>query len=119
MSGFPTFTEDLDLYVGATFDCTYTILQDGVALDLSAYTTAKMQVRATHNAATAALVSLTQASGITLGGLAGTIRIVITAATTVALSPGSAVYDLFLYKPDGTASISMRGSVTIYPRATV
>jgi hypothetical protein len=118
MSGFPTFTEDLALYVGATFDDTYTIQEDGVALDLSAYTTAKMQVRATHDAAVA-LVSLTQATGITLGGVAGTIRVVIAAATTAALTAGPAVYDLFIYKADGTASICLRGAVTIYPRTTV
>lgn len=113
-----TFTEDLAFYQGATFDDEYTLYVDDVVEDLSAYTTAKLQVRATHDAATA-LVSLTQGSGITLGGVAGTIGIRIEASVTATLPQGHAVYDLFLYKLDGTARMSMRGSVTIYPKATV
>lgn len=119
----PTFTEDLAVYVGATFDSEYTVQQyneDTSAwepVDLSAYTTAKMQIRSSYDAA-AALVTLTQAAGITMGGVAGTVGITIDAATTADLTTGTGVYDLFLYKPDGTAYMSMRGGVTIYPRAT-
>lgn len=56
---------------------------------------ARMQLRTSYDAATAA-ISLTQASGITLGGAAGTIVVALTDAQTAALPAGRYVYDLEL-----------------------
>jgi hypothetical protein len=54
-----------------------------------------MQVRVTPNAATAA-VSLTNGTGITLGGTAGTIDVTIDATTMAGIPAGQYVYDLEL-----------------------
>ena len=69
---------------GETFDRTVTWTIDDVAVNLTGYT-ARLQIRKTHKS-TSAVVSLTQASGLTLGGSAGTIQIVISATATAALT---------------------------------
>jgi hypothetical protein len=79
---------------GATWDKTFTVTIGGTALNLTGYTAA-MQVRDSVGAATA-LVSLTNGSGITLGGTAGSIGVTIAATATAALSAGSYSYDLEL-----------------------
>jgi hypothetical protein len=79
---------------GATWDKTFTVSIGGTALNLTGYTAA-MQVRDSAGAATA-LISLTQASGITLGGTAGTIAVLIGSTATAALDAGSYSYDLEL-----------------------
>jgi hypothetical protein len=79
---------------GATWDRTFTVTVGGTALNLTGYTAA-MQVRESAGAATA-LVSLTNGSGITLGGTAGTIGVIVAATATAALSSGSYSYDIEL-----------------------
>lgn len=54
-----------------------------------------MQLRTSYEAPSAA-ISLTQASGITLGGAAGTIVVALTDTQTSALPAGRYVYDLEL-----------------------
>ena len=71
---------------GETFDRTVTWKIDDAAVNLTGYT-ARMQIRKTHRSASS-VVSLTQSSGLTLGGSAGTIRIVISATATAALDDG-------------------------------
>lgn len=114
----PTFTEDLVFYQGATFDHEYTLSADGVAVDLSSYTTAKMQVRTTADAADALVTLTTAGGGIVIGGVAGTVEIIVTDELTAALSAGSAVYDLDLYHTNGSVYKIMRGAVTIVARVT-
>lgn len=79
---------------GATWDKTFTVSIGGTALDLTGYTAA-MQVREAASASTA-LVSLTNGSGITLGGTAGTIGVVISSTASAAIAAGSYSYDLEL-----------------------
>lgn len=79
---------------GATWDKTFTVNVGGTALDLTGYTAA-MQVRESVGA-TATLVSLTNGSGITLGGTAGTIGVTISSTASAAISAGSYSYDLEL-----------------------
>lgn len=87
-------TYNINCPQGATFDRTLTVTVGGTALDLTGYTAA-MQVREAAGAATA-LISLTNGAGITLGGTAGTISIVVAATASAAITPGSYSYDLEL-----------------------
>jgi hypothetical protein len=80
---------------GASFDKIFTYSIGGTVVDLTGYTAA-MQVREYADALTT-LVSLTNGSGITLGGTAGTIGVVISAAVTSGVAAGSYAYDLELY----------------------
>lgn len=79
---------------GATWDRTFTVTVGGTALNLTGYTAA-MQVRESADSATT-LVSLTNGSGITLGGTAGTVAVVISSAVTAGVAAGSYSYDLEL-----------------------
>lgn len=82
------------LYQGADWDRTFTVTQGGTALNLTGYTAA-MQVREAADS-TATLLSLTSGSGITLGGTAGSVAVVITSAQSSAIASGSYAYDLEL-----------------------
>ena len=75
----------------------YSDLAETSPVDLSGYT-AQMAVRRGIGD-TAALITLTQASGITLGGAAGTIVLVIDDSENT-FAPGTAYFDLIL--KDGT-----------------
>lgn len=69
---------------------------DGNAVDLTGYT-ATFKIWASRQVAAAAgatLLSLSNGSGLTLGGTAGTVQIDITAAQTAALSFLTAYYAL-------------------------
>lgn len=85
---------NITAYQGATFDLNMNWAIGGTAVDLTGYTAA-MQIRSTPSSPVA-VVSLTNTSGITLGGTAGTIDIRITAATMGSVAPGQYVYDLEL-----------------------
>jgi hypothetical protein len=81
-------------YQGATYDLSLTYSIGGTAVNLTGYTAA-MQVR--ENASSSAtILSVTNGSGITLGGTAGTILVSISASTMGAAAPGFYVYDLEL-----------------------
>ena len=58
--------------------------------------TARMQIR--PNPGRAPILDLVSGSGLTLGGVAGTIEISITAAQTAALPAMTGVYDLEVYR---------------------
>ncbi len=100
---------------GATFDRTLTVTVGTAALDLTGYTAA-MQVREAAGAATA-LISLTNGSGITLGGTAGTIGIVVAATATAAVSAGSYSYDLEI-NSGGTITRLLEGSFNVTGNVT-
>ena len=79
---------------GATYDLNLTWkTSDDVLIDLTGYT-AKMEIRA--SAESAPIITLTNGSGITLGGVLGTIDIQITATETGAFTAGEYLYDLEL-----------------------
>ncbi len=71
------------------------------AVDLTGYV-AELTVRAYPTAPTV-LLTLTDASGITLGGVAGTIDVAFTAAQATALGVGVFPYQLLLTPPSGPA----------------
>lgn len=90
---------------------------NGVPFDLTGYI-ARMQVRATI-ASASALIDLTTANGgIVLGGTAGTIRVIITAAATAALTISEGVYDLELIPADLSVRRLLQGTVTVSKEAT-
>src|SRR5210317_1685007 len=79
---------------GSTFSRTLTYKVDSTPVDLTGYE-ARLQVREYHYSDDF-VISLTDTSGITLGGSAGTIDVLVDATTTTELVPGDYVYDLEL-----------------------
>jgi hypothetical protein len=110
-------TYDLLIEQGATFSQVITYKDSGVAVNLQGFT-ARMQVRATLEAATA-LIELTTANGrIALGGTAGTITLSISATDTEALPSGRGVYDLELVSGSGIVTRLLQGVCTISRNVT-
>jgi hypothetical protein len=101
---------------GASFDRTFTLTVGGTAVDLGGYD-ARMQVRETHQSHTP-IISLTEGTGITLGGTAGTILVEITAATMGSAISGQYVYDLELVGSTGVVTRLLEGDFTITPEVT-
>lgn len=101
---------------GATypFNFTWKVKSTGAAIDLTGYT-AKMQIRKAKD--TDVILDLTHSSGITLGGAAGTVAVLLTAAQTAALS-GQYVYDLFVVSGGGVATKLFEGTITVDPAVT-
>lgn len=103
MPAAPARYDDFALWQGSVFDVTLTYKADGVtATNLTGYQ-ARMKIRSFSD--DAELVSLTSspAAGITLGGMAGTIRLYISALVTATYTWLSGVYDLELIPPSGEA----------------
>ena len=101
---------------GATYDVQFTYKINKFPVDVTGYS-ARMQVRQTHTSSDT-LVSLTNGSGITLGGTAGTIDILISAATTAGFTPNAYVYDLELVSANGTVTRMVEGLFTVTPEVT-
>lgn len=110
---------------GGTFTLQITYKDSsGSAIDLTNYA-ARMEIRQAYTSASA-LVTLTSASGgsgdtsgIALGGAAGTITVVIAAATTGSLTaPATNVYDLELIAQNGSVTRLVEGKATVSPGVT-
>ena len=101
---------------GATYDTQFTYKINKFPVNLTGYT-ARMQVRETHTSPTT-LVSLTNGSGITLGGVAGTIDILISSQQTEGFNPVPHVYDLELIAPNGSVTRILEGTFNITPEVT-
>lgn len=106
---------NITAYQGATYDMNLTWSTNGTPTNLTNYTAA-MQVRVTADASTAVL-SLTNGSGITLGGTAGTIDITIGATTMGSVSAGQYVYDLEL-NSGGTVYRLLQGTFQVQAEVT-
>jgi hypothetical protein len=109
---------NIDVKQGATFQLTITWKDSaGTAIDLTGYT-ARAQARLTYDTSTT-IFSLTSSSGITLGGAAGTIAIVIAAGTTATLAaPWSGVWDLELVSGAGIVTRLLEGTANVSPEVT-
>jgi hypothetical protein len=108
-------TYNFTLYQGADFDRTFTVTQGGTALNLTGYSAA-MQVREAADS-TATLLSLTSGSGITLGGTAGSVAVVITSAQSSAIASGSYAYDLELFSGAQVTRL-LQGAVNVSGNVT-
>jgi hypothetical protein len=109
---------NIDVKQGATFQLTITWKDSaGTAINLTGYT-ARAQARLTYDTSTT-IFSLTSSAGITLGGAAGTIAIVIAAGTTAALAaPWSGVWDLELVSGAGIVTRLLEGTANVSPEVT-
>lgn len=105
---------------GATFRkvLTWKAGTPAVPVDLTGCT-ARMQIRAEITAATPYVTLTTENGGIALGGVAGTIDILITAVATAAFAWTSGVYDLEIIMSDGiTVHRLAGGAITVSPEVT-
>lgn len=105
----------LRAYEGATFRKRITVLTGDVGSDprdLTGYTAAFV----IHDTAGTPLLTLTQVSGITLGGAAGTIDVVVTAAQTLSATWTGALYYLMITAPGpGDTDALLFGTFSIHP----
>jgi hypothetical protein len=101
---------------GSTFNKTITYKIENVPVNLTGYSS-RLQVRETHYD-TATIVSLINGNGITLGGSAGTINMLISASATAAFAPGNWVYDLEVQSANGTVDRLIEGSFIVSPEVT-
>jgi len=79
--------------------------------------TARMQIK--DDAGTVVADLSTVNGGIVLGGVAGTIDLLITAANTSLMTFAGATYDLKLIAPDATEQRLIQGKVTLSAGVTV
>jgi hypothetical protein len=101
---------------GDTFHRQVTWSGDSGPINLTGYT-ARMQIRNSYTSSTA-LLSLTQVSGLTLGGANGTIDIDITSIQTTALAVGTYVYDLEMTSGSEVTTI-LEGTFVVTAQATL
>lgn len=101
---------------GATFDKTFTVSLDGSPKDFTGFSAA-LQVRETFDS-TSTVVSLTNGSGITLGGVLGTIQVVIASTATAAIPAGYYSYDLEITSGAGVKDRLLEGKFVVTPEIT-
>lgn len=108
----------LTIYQGATFRKRLRWSTSGGApIDLTGCT-ARMQVRSDVESPDVLLELTTENSGITLGGTAGTIDLLVSDEDTTAIAWESGVWDLEIVHPDGTVTRLAEGSVSVSPEVT-
>lgn len=109
---------DILIEQGATFQKTFTWKgSDEVAVDLTGYT-ARMQIRKKKSSTDFEHEATTENDGITLGGSAGTVEVVISAADTADFEFTRAVYDLELVDGDGIVTRLVEGDVSVSKEVT-
>jgi hypothetical protein len=101
---------------GSTFRKTITYKIEDVPVNLTGYSS-RLQVREAHYSTTA-IVSLTSASGITLGGSTGTIDILISDEVTKEFPAGTWVYDLEVESSGGITDRLIEGNFVVTPEVT-
>lgn len=100
---------------GSTFSRTLTYKVDSTPVDLTGYD-ARLQIREYHYSDDY-IANLTETSGISLGGSAGTITVLIAASATQEFVPGDYVYDLELVA-GGTVTRLIEGKFSVTPEVT-
>jgi hypothetical protein len=92
--------------------------ENGALINLTGWK-ARMHMRETVEAATPFLTLTTENGGITLGGAAGTISLLASAAATSAIQAKQGVYDLEMIAPDTvTVTRLLEGRVIIDQEVT-
>jgi hypothetical protein len=86
------------------------------AVDITGYT-ASMQLRSLPND-TIAVLTLTQASGITIDGPSGTLAVRATAIQTAAIIAGPYYYDLEITSPTGVKTRIVQGELNVNAEVT-
>lgn len=105
------------VYRGATFSEQIEWKDEsGTPVNLTGFT-ARMHMRETLEAADPFLTLTTENGGITLGGVAGTIQLLVSATQTTAITATSGVYDLELVSGANVTRL-LEGLVIISPEVT-
>lgn len=105
---------DFAIEQGSTFVRTLTITRNGRTLDLTGYR-ALWQFRPSIQSQTV-IIQLTNVSGLTLGGVAGTILMLITASATDAITSYAGVHELRLTDATGAILPRLRGRFWLVPK---
>lgn len=119
MAEYPETAGELNIVtkVGTTFNLPLTWKdENGVVIDITGYSAA-MQIRDSINDTGTPLLSLTDGSGITLGGAAGTIDIVIS-KTQNNFGQKTLFYDLIMTDTLGQDTMLIKGTFTSKPKVT-
>lgn len=114
----PAGTYNIVCDAGATLTRTLTWSDSaGSLVNLSGYT-GRMQVRADVESSDTILSLTTSNGGLTLGGVAGTVLITVSATESATLTAGDYVYDLELVSAGGTVTRLVQGQFTVRPEVT-
>jgi hypothetical protein len=89
---------------------------DGDPIDLTNYS-ARMQARPAYTSDDVVL-NLANGSGITLGGTAGTINLLVAATATAAIGAAQYVYDMELVSGSGEVTRLIEGTLVVTPEVT-
>lgn len=104
---------DLTINQGETLSQQFTWKDStGTAVNLTGYS-ARMQARLSPDSTDPIIDLTTSNGGISLGGVAGTITLSMTAATTSALTEGYAVWDIELVSGSGVVTRLLQGNLII------
>jgi len=107
---------DLIIEQGATFARTFTWKDSaGAAVNITGYS-ARMKIKTAIGGET--IATLTDVSGLTLGGAAGTIAVLISATATAAYTFKRARYDLELVSAGGVVTRLEEGNVILKAEVT-
>ena len=102
---------------GATWKLAMTYTNgDGAPIDLTDYSS-KMQARTSYDSDVAVL-TLTNGSGIVLGGTAGSINLLVAATATAQIAANQYVYDLEVESDSGEVSRVIQGTLIVTPEVT-
>lgn len=109
-------SHDITIPQGTTWSLDLVYKRGVQPVDLAGFS-ARMQLRSSYDSPTAA-ISLTQASGIALGGASGSVAVSLTDTQTSALPAGRYVYDLELVSPSGIVTRLIEGVAICTPEVT-
>lgn len=102
---------DFTIDAGATFRRQIRWTAAGSPVNLTGWT-GRMQIRQHPDAA------VTAAAAVTLGGVAGTIDVLLTATQTTGMSPGRYMYDLELVNGTGDITRLIEGAAIVTAEIT-
>lgn len=114
----PAGTYNFAAEQGATLERVITYRDSaGALVNLTSYT-ARMQVRALVESTNFILELTTSNGGISLGGTAGTITILVSASDMSAIPAGTYVYDLEIVSPSGKVTRLIEGKFAVKAEVT-